>query len=742
MQRSLLITALAVLGVFEAFGQYPFRTIREIQEVSLDSLRTLDTLQRTNLALWTKQRSPYYRDTVRTKGVCVVPARVIGFTASGYNLLIADPNNTTSWGGLFVRPNLSTGSPDTLLAIQWGITNVTVGDTVELTGYIDEFPAGDPVSATQIVPLYSQPLSISPGPGPSAIPPHVPKLASDFYKNAWPSGFPDGIQFTTGEPMEFMRVRMTNLTVVGYTNQTNGTLNLLDQFNNSISTMDASKWFTLRFHREPTSTYVLPSFGTRIDTIWGYIMTNSGQEASRGYRIAPLYPGDIKYGVALPQITTHRRNPVVVPPDSTPTISCRVTRGGSGISAVQLRYSVNNALFVNVNMALNSADTTYRAQIPQQTNNSFVRYFIQAVDSLGNAVKYASSALDGTASDTLRGFFFYNVLNRALTIQDIQTTPYLNGRTPYLGATVSVRGIITADTANLVLPPTRFRGTNAWYLQSGNQPWSGIWVHNDSLSPALLSLRNGDSVTVTGVVAEDFDVTRIERLSTPPVVVHTTGNALPAPISISSGTIGPAAGNGTPSAERLEGMLVQLNNVVLTDSAPTFQEIYEFAVDDGSGPVLVRRDGKHNYTTVSAEVPSGKILIRQGSRISFLRGIVYYSGNRYKLVPRTNADFGTITNSVEIEHTQGIADRFSLAQNYPNPFNPTTTIEYNLPKSEFVTVKIFNLLGQELETLVNEQQGVGKYTLRFDASRLTTGVYFYRLQAGSFTEVRKMLLVK
>jgi hypothetical protein len=706
----------------------------------------LDTLQRTQPARATAQLSPYYRDTVRVRGVCVVQAKVINFTAGGFNLLLASGEN--SWGGLFVRPNYNTGAPDSNLWIQWGILNVERGDTVELTGYIDEFPsATEPASATQIVPLLTQPLSIFPGPGPAAIPPHVPKLASDFWVGPYPSSGPyppNGIQFSRGEPMEFMRVVLTNLVVVAIVNGTNGTFQMADQFGNNFSTMDASKWFTTRGHRDPASTYALPAIGSIVDTIRGYIMTNSGQEAARGYRIAPIDTGDIKYGtVTLPIVNTHRRYPVVVPPDSTPTITCRITPGNVGIASRLLRYSLNNGPFVNVNMTLNAADTTYRAQIPQQPADTFVRYYISVTDVASNTVKLASSATDGSQADTLRGFFFYTVLNRPITISDIQTTPYSNGRTPYLGAVVTVKGVITADTASLIQPPPRFRGTSAWYMQNGNQPWSGIWVYNDSLSPGLLALRNGDSVAVTGSVAEDFEVTRIERQTTPPVV-YTTNNPLPAPVVLPTSTFTVGVGNGATAAERWEGMLVQFNNVVMPDSEPTFGEIYEFAVDDGSGAVLVRRDGTNQYTTTVND-SVGKILIRRGQRISFIRGIVYFAGGgggfRYKLVPRSNADFGVITG-VDIERNPTIVDHFSLAQNYPNPFNPATTVRYTLPSSEFVTVKIYNVLGQEVERLVHEQQQPGEYTVRYDASRLTSGIYFYQLQAGSFTEVRKMLLLK
>ena len=85
---------------------------------------------------------------------------------------------------------------------------------------------------------------------------------------------------------------------------------------------------------------------------------------------------------------------------------------------------------------------------------------------------------------------------------------------------------------------------------------------------------------------------------------------------------------------------------------------------------------------------------------------------------------------------------YTLAQNYPNPFNPSTVIEYSVPVGGDVSLKIYNLLGQEVRSLVSTVQPAGRYTVHFDAGSLSTGVYFYRMQAGAFTQIRKMVLVK
>jgi hypothetical protein len=89
-----------------------------------------------------------------------------------------------------------------------------------------------------------------------------------------------------------------------------------------------------------------------------------------------------------------------------------------------------------------------------------------------------------------------------------------------------------------------------------------------------------------------------------------------------------------------------------------------------------------------------------------------------------------------------IPTKFSLAQNYPNPFNPTTTIIYGLRERTIVELKVYDVLGREIETIVDGEQNAGFYEIEFKASRLASGIYFYRLQAGNFIETKKMLLLK
>lgn len=97
----------------------------------------------------------------------------------------------------------------------------------------------------------------------------------------------------------------------------------------------------------------------------------------------------------------------------------------------------------------------------------------------------------------------------------------------------------------------------------------------------------------------------------------------------------------------------------------------------------------------------------------------------------------------DVMYERNVANEFHLRQNYPNPFNPVTTISYTIPASLPVTVKVYDTLGHEVRTLVNERQNFGTHSVSFDASELPSGIYFYKLQAGDMlTEMKKMMLVK
>jgi hypothetical protein len=96
----------------------------------------------------------------------------------------------------------------------------------------------------------------------------------------------------------------------------------------------------------------------------------------------------------------------------------------------------------------------------------------------------------------------------------------------------------------------------------------------------------------------------------------------------------------------------------------------------------------------------------------------------------------------DVEEISNIISDFYLEQNFPNPFNPSTTIKYSVPQSSNVIIKVFDILGNEIEKLVNEEKPAGTYEVTWHAVNLPSGIYFYQLKAGGFVQTKKMILLR
>lgn len=117
------------------------------------------------------------------------------------------------------------------------------------------------------------------------------------------------------------------------------------------------------------------------------------------------------------------------------------------------------------------------------------------------------------------------------------------------------------------------------------------------------------------------------------------------------------------------------------------------------------------------------------------------SGNVSYRLKQIDTD-GKFEYSTVIELKDNLSKEYILEQNYPNPFNPTTVISYSIPKASYVSVKVFDVLGNKITTLVSQDQEIGSYKVNFDASTLSNGIYFYKISAGKFSSTKKMLLLK
>jgi hypothetical protein len=114
------------------------------------------------------------------------------------------------------------------------------------------------------------------------------------------------------------------------------------------------------------------------------------------------------------------------------------------------------------------------------------------------------------------------------------------------------------------------------------------------------------------------------------------------------------------------------------------------------------------------------------------------SGN----VPIQEIEVTVISGSTGANEGTETINSFTLNQNYPNPFNPSTTISYSLPDKQQISLKVYDIIGNEVASIVDEIQEAGLHSIKFETVKLSTGIYFYQLKAGSYTQTRKMILIK
>ncbi len=181
------------------------------------------------------------------------------------------------------------------------------------------------------------------------------------------------------------------------------------------------------------------------------------------------------------------------------------------------------------------------------------------------------------------------------------------------------------------------------------------------------------------------------------------------------------------------------------------------------------------FTSFNSDFPGGginSILIEDSVKwIGSSKGLISFNGKEWKVFNKGNSALpddwvytlaidkygnkwiGTISGGLAVYKENGIVtsnqepafskpSEFHLFQNFPNPFNPATTIQFSVPEKDYVTIKVFDIMGREVTTLVNEYKASGEYKVEFNASDLPSGIYFYKLQSGDFISSRKLILLK
>jgi len=142
-----------------------------------------------------------------------------------------------------------------------------------------------------------------------------------------------------------------------------------------------------------------------------------------------------------------------------------------------------------------------------------------------------------------------------------------------------------------------------------------------------------------------------------------------------------------------------------------------------------------NVNNSASTLKAPDVIGRQASSASYNGGVLFAGATRALWYDGSNLTPTGI-------HNTELPVNYILAQNYPNPFNPSTTINFEIPKAEFVTLKVYDVLGKEVTTIINGIMQAGKHQTVFDASKLSSGIYFYKLTTNNFSDVKKMMLIK
>ncbi|HED37231.1 MAG TPA: T9SS type A sorting domain-containing protein [Ignavibacteria bacterium] len=155
-------------------------------------------------------------------------------------------------------------------------------------------------------------------------------------------------------------------------------------------------------------------------------------------------------------------------------------------------------------------------------------------------------------------------------------------------------------------------------------------------------------------------------------------------------------------------------------------------------PILFKNIYSDNFPVVQGsqrieKLPNGGVISMGG---------ITWRGSSLPVISSTAMSEIYLTVTGIKTELQNSSNMFELLQNYPNPFNPETAISFKLSSLSFVTLKVFDVLGREVATLVNEEKPTGKYVVKFNANNLPSGVYFYTINANNFHKVKKMILLR
>ena len=626
-------------------------------------------------------------DTVTLEGIVTMPTG-LSYAGSGVKFIFADENGGP-WSAILSYDPDSSAFP-----------SLFEGDLIQATGYVYEYTTG-PANMTEL--FITEPINILDFEQPL---PAVDTVQTGDLR--WP---------TEAEQWGNVMVRVEDAVVTG--NDFQYEVFAADDGSGSVLVDDDSDSVAAYFELLGP-----PPVGSLIQSMEGWLYHHYGSYAdSTAYKLCPLYADDFEFGSGPPSITALSREPCApTASDNEVAVSC-VIMDNSTISEALVHYSVDGGEYLSVSMATND-DSTFTGVIPVSNGNT-VHYYISATDDGADQSEPKTSIYPYDIEHEQLGFH----VTDDLTIAMIQETPWPAGNSLYNGCSVTLSGIVTADTAQYN------SGYSAYALQNGSGQWSGMVFDTDE----IVQISRGDDVSITGLVTEfavgdefGYQLDGNTRLIQADVTVNSSGNDTPAPLVASCEDLTQTA----EEVESYEGVLVKLDNVTISSVNQ-----YDWSITDASGFEALIDDDMANM-----EADNFMSSLAEGQELDHIMGLFNYSYGTYKVQIRDIADLGEtvgIDDDVQVNPYE-----YALHDNFPNPFNPSTHIRFSIGGKENIKLVIYDVMGRQVRTILNgEVYNPGFHAVNWNGiddkgQKVPTGMYIYRIKAGDFIADKKMLLVK
>lgn len=656
MKRLLLsIAALGTFGMMQAQTVYPLIPIDSAQFVNQEKLANPTANTRPDY-VDPVFKNPTFGDTVRMEGIVVTNPRLYGLSSSRRAAYIQRKGGGP-WSGMLVMcDNQTVGAPNLsgFITETKFYENMVPGFPVLVTGILREFPV--PTGDTQLNLIRNTDDNDNSVISTSSV--RDTLVYTTIQANQLMSGNPNTgwvQQKETAEQWESVLVEIRDVTVysrqINTTGGTNGRTfwSVIDDFGNVLDIRDFSSYLRNAPALNQDSivapatwplTFTAPPVGTRLEYIRG-LVTEYAVGGIQRYGIAPIWPGDIKVCTTCPPtIRFVRRTPVVATSSDTTTLVFEVTAGDTTLRTMRLHYRIDGGAMDSVALTpVAGFPNTFAARVPPQSTESIVNYWLRAEDNRGRQTFFPDPLTIGQS--------YLTTPNGINSISTLQRSAVTNLASIWSGdsiPTMSVRGIVTGR--NFVAGQT-----NLTTVQAGTGPNSAIFIQRAASNDAMADWEVGDSVEIISArVTENFNITTLFNIRGNKI---SSGNALPAfetGLPIDSFRL-----NRVAFARPWEGVLMRFEDVFVTNTNPDAPGNFnEFAFNtDSSLTVGVRVDD------MNAELRNLSTRVRNGMKMDFIQGPMYFSFSNFKLIPRGLDD-------VDLSRLDSVAPVITILGNNPD----------------------------------------------------------------------------